>query len=647
MKRQLKDYKLFIVAIIFYILGALVFAWFEYQNNKKLALQSLDEKLLAAVSVAEHLLQQRLRANIAGTAPLTSDEDYLLAMSLQELADDLGVEYIYSLVKKGDGYFFIASNPTPKELQAVNTYDMAYMAPYEDAPAVLDEVFASGEHRFTNYSDQWGDFRSVFFPFSNPRDKPYVIGVDINISELHKLAYISLRQALAYSLFLALIAFPLISLYIGTIRRNYREKLEASGRHALTGLGNQHSLEVALTNTPRDHLLLIEIENFDYITSVLGVAATDALLLRLVYRLQELQLPKVDECQWFHLNDHRLALFSTYPFSDSEVRVITSGIFRALTEGNETWSQRDAPLVIRMGAVTGQENALMLAGMALIHAKQTNQSFVNYDANLELPKYFKRYIKLFSMLKEALQHDRIRVFFQPILDVSTGRVVKHEALVRIVDTEGQIISSPDEFMPIAYQSRLCHKVTRVVLARVINVLKGTEQVVSINLSVKDLFDEKTRTHIIQQIRHSGIGGQIEFELLEQQAITQYSTAAAYIKQLKSCVSAVGMDDLGKLYSNFDRLFSLPIDFVKIDGMVIEAMEQDSDAKSIIEGIVTFARQKGIMVIAEHCYNQATCDMVVLMNVDLLQGFYIGPPTEDFLSPQVVPEHWAGRKVGKL
>jgi len=170
-----------------------------------------------------------------------------------------------------------------------------------------------------------------------------------------------------------------------------------------------------------------------------------------------------------------------------------------------------------------------------------------------------------------------------------------------------------------------------VVDKVLEAIKPTQHIVSVNLSVKDLFDQKTREHLIRRIRESHLGGQIEFELLEQQAIVNYATAAAYIRQLKSCVGSVGMDDLGKLYSNFDRLFALPLDFVKIDGMVVEAMERDSDANAIIEGIVSFARQKGIHVIAEHCYSQKVCDMMVLMNVDLLQGFHIGRPAKTFAS----------------
>lgn len=633
MKEQVEGYRLFIAAVVFYLAGAVVYGWFEYHHEEKVALQVLDQRLLSTVSLAEHILQQELRDNIAGKKMITPDEDYLLSLKLQDLAESMDVAYIYSIVQKESGFFFISSNPEPEELQETGkTYEMAFLMPYPDFPKELEDVFASSEVTYSEYQDRWGQFRSIFFPFKDTDNNTYVVGVDVDISELTSLAFTSFLKALAYSLSLGLIAFPVICAYLRTIRSSYREKVEAMSKHSLTGLPNQRRLESQLSNTEDDHVLLVEIENFDHLSSVLGVGLCDELILRLAYSLKTLAVPKIEYSEWFHLSDNRFALFSTYTYSESEVKVITSAIFQTLTHISHSLDlSEQVPLVIRMGAVTNQQNALTFANMALVHAKKTNQSFVNYDPSLNLPKYFQRYITTFNLLSDALRHNRVKVLFQPILDVSSSEIVKYEALARIMDENGEVISSPDEFMPIAYQSRLCHKLTRVVLDKVLESIRSTPHVVSINLSVKDLFDHKTRDHIIHTIRQSNLGEQIEFELLEQQAIPNYVTAAAYIKQLKSCVSSVGMDDLGKLYSNFDRLLALPLDFVKVDGMVIEAIGQDSDAKSIVEGIVSFARQKGIHVIAEHCSSQSICDLVVLLNVDLLQGFHIGVPSETFIT----------------
>ncbi len=637
MGKLLKENTSFVAAIIFYLVGVAAYSCYEFYNAKNLSLKTIDNRLLTAVGFAEHLLQQKLRDNLVGQKPLTPDEDYLLALELQELAEKIPVTYIYSLVQRDKDILFISSNPEPEELgnKSSDKYKYVFLTPYEDAPAEVYEAFSSGLKQFGQYEDSWGAFRSVFFPLLDLSGETYVIGIDINVSDLTEAAYHNLLKSLIYGLFLGIIAFPLVCLYLKAIGRQYKSKLAALHLHPVTGLPNRRRLEKLLAdageNEVNDYkLLVIEVENFSQIANVIGVAATDRLMLQLSFCLKELDVEGIEFCQFFHLEDDQFAICSNHDFSDQQIKDITSGAFHSLTKGR-TYRNGDeqVPLIVRMGAVSNQSNPLMLAGMSLMYAKETNQSLVIYEDSLNLPHHCRQYIDIFNLFSEALKHNRVKVFFQPILDVTSGQIVKYEALARILDEHGQIISSPDEFMPIAYQSRLCHKLTRVMLDKVIEAIKDTKHVVSINLSVKDLFDKNTRTHIIRRIRETNTGGQIEFELLEQQVITNYRLAAVYIKQLKSCVSYIGMDDLGKLYSNFDRLLGLPLDFVKIDGMVVEAMERDSDAKTIIEGIVSFARQKGIHVIAEHCSSQSICDMMVLMNVDLLQGFHIGVPVDSF------------------
>ncbi len=631
MKTRFRRYRLFIAALAFYVAGASFYSWLEYRQIKQSALDALNERLLVTVSLAEHLLQQKMRDHLTGNIPMTPDEAFFVSLELQELADYMRVTNIYSLIQKNS--LFLYTSATPKDDSSEPTgksYANRFMEPYGQSSGVLQKVFAIKAPEYVAINDGNNEYQSIFFPFENINGDVYVIGVDAKRQGINQLASASLFQAIIYGSFLGLIVFPLIYLYIRSLNKSYRQQLDFISTHPLTGLPNQRYLETKLTNTHVDHLLLIEIENFDYLVSVLGVAATDDMVLRLVFRLTELQVPNIEYCQWFHLADDRFALFSTYDYSDHQVKVIVTAIYQSITGFTAGFDVDDqVPLVIRMGAVKNQQNALMFANMALVHAKQTNQTFVNYEDCLSLPNYFRRYIDTFNLLSNALRNSHVTVFFQPILDVSSSQIVKYEALVRLLDNEGNIVSSPDEFMPIAYQSRLCHKLTRVVLDQVIEKIKPTKHIVSINLSVKDLFDQKTREYLVQTIRKSNVGEQLEFELLEQQAINNYSLAAAYIKQLKSCVNAVGMDDLGKLYSNFDRLITLPIDFVKIDGLIVEAMARDSDAKTVIEGIVSFSQHKGIHVIAEHCSSQSICDMLVLMNVDLLQGFHIGLPNDKF------------------
>ena len=633
MTQQFNQQSAFIGAIAFYLLGVLFYCYFEFRHERKVNLQAIDEQLLISVNLTQNLLQQELKDNILGDKPLTLDEDFLLSLKLQKLAEELQVAYLYHLIQVDQDIAFISSNPAVDELDNLESYEAAFMMDYEEAPPTLYEAFVTGEIRYSQYKDRWGHFRSVFFPLEMANGRITVIGVDVNIDALDKAAFSALLKALVYGLLLGLLIFPLVCVYLKAIRQNYRERLLASQLHPITGLPNRRSLEKVLqkSDSRSDQLLLIEIENFDRITSLLDTTATDNFILKLAYCLKDMKVSGAEHCQLFHFDDSTFALYSDHDFSEQQVREIIAESFKTLIDfdAQANGDSLKLPLVVRMGSARHQDDPITLASMALMHAKNTNQSLVDYDSSLNLPEHYQRYIRVFNLLSDALKHDRVKVYFQPILDYHSGQVVKYEALARIFDEQGQLVSSPDEFMPIAYQSRLCHKLTRVVLSKTLEAIRSTPYIVSINLSIKDLFDRKTREHIIRAIRESGDGSQIHFELLEQQVIGNYRLAAAYIKQLKSCVGQIGLDDLGKLYSNFDRLLGLPLDFVKIDGMVIEASERDSDARAIVEGVINFAHRKGIKSIAEHCATESICEMVAMMDVDMMQGFYIGMPSEQF------------------
>ncbi len=620
--------KFFLVALLIYLSGVFAYSYYEYFCGLNAELDKIDEKLLTAVAFSESLLEETINNNLVDEQAVTIESEYRLALKLQKLADRMQLSYIYSLIMRDGHILFISSNPTPEE-KSIDQYEPVFLTHYHEAPASLIKAFNTGTVQYGQYKDRWGSFRSVFFPHQTVDGQTHVIGVDANIKQVLNAARNSFLRAFAYGLCMLLLIGPLVYSYARTLRRHYQEKLKAVQMHPVTALPNKRYMETELNNHEDNNLVLFEIENFETITNTIGVAATDSLLLKLSCHLQELDAVKSSCYKLFHLQDNQFALCSHDLLSIKQVEDIASTVYRLLSHMHLQHQDKPQPLLARLGCVSNQQNAFILARMALAHAKNTDQSTVIYDPSLDLPSSFQKHIEVLNQLTDALEHDRLCVLFQPIVDIHTGHVVKYEALARIKDADGNIVCLPEQFMPIAYQSRLCNKLTRVMLDKVIDALKTSKHIVSINLSVKDLFDYKTRNYIIEKIRQTKLGQQIEFEILEQQLIGNYRLAAEYIEELKHCCRGIGMDDLGKLYSNFDRLLELPLDYVKIDGMIIKSIERDSDAKILVEGVIKFARKKNIKVIAEYCSSKKICDMVTLMGVDMLQGFYFGEPEESF------------------
>ncbi len=617
-----------VYSLLIYFSGVFLDSYFEYFHGRDAGLDVIDEQLLISVGFAQEVLYEYMHIHTPGVA-VTIEEEYKLALKLQHLAERMKVKNIYSLVLDEGIIKFTVSNPEEDE-HSISEFKRMHLLEYVEAPEAAYAAFTNREVKFEEYRDRWGDFRSVFFPYVRDDGTVYVIGADVEIDQLLANSRKGFYTALISGLCLAILIFPLMYSYIRTLRRHYHEKIKLAHSHPITGLPNKRSMDFELDLADKNKLILIEIENLEAITNVFGLDATDSLILEFASHLQELKVEGLSHCRFFHLEDNLFAIHGDEALTRESVMNITSTAYNVL--GKIVLSHRDEPmpLLLRMASVFNQPNSFVLAKMTLSHAKLTNQSCVMYEEELDLPAHFKKYIQILNLLVDALTYERIHLYYQPIYRPKTNRVVKYEALARIVDADGYVVSLPNQFMPIAYQSRLCNELTRVVLDKVIETLKGNDHVVSINLSAKDLFDKQTREYIIMRLKQTKAGRQIEFELLERQVISNYRLAAEYIEELRDHCRAVGMDDMGKYYSNFDRLLRLPLDFVKIDGMVIESMDRDKDAKILVDGIVIFARKKRIKVVAEYCETEAIYKMLTAIGIDLIQGYYLGKPNAFFL-----------------
>ena len=622
-----REKRFFLVAIIIYMIAVVAFSANEYHYSKRTKLADIDQNLYRAAILADNLLLQEMRGNIAGNNILTFDEDYLLALKLQKLSEDLSVDYIYSLKKQDENIVFLSSSMTPEEV-ANTSYEPVSQTYYDEAPVAIFTAISRGEPQFFQYKDRWGHFRSLFVPFLDQNQNIYVVGVDVNIEQLQIIALHSFVKALIYGLFLGILVFPMIVLYNRLFKRYYNYKVRLAESHPITGLPNKRSLvrKIESALSVEQHLLLIRIENLHDISNLNGVRFGDELLLKIKYCLLEMTVSGIEHCEFYHVDESLFGVYTQYNLTRQQQRDIVSRVFNDLTKMSiKSEDDKTISINLRMATASNEADVYTLARMTLKYAADHNKDIVAYHPDLELPVYFQRHLDIHHAINESINNQLIKVFYQPIVDATTGHSVKYEALIRLQGYSSPRVISTEAFMAVAYHSRLCHKLTRIVVDDVIASVKKHRKTVSINLSVKDLFDLPTREYLIQQVRKNKVGQYIEFELLEQQSINDYPLAAAYIRQLKSCVAAIGMDDLGKLYSNFDRLLELPIDFIKIDGVLIESLVSDEEHQSIVSGIVKFAEGKKMKVIAEFCSSREVCEKVVDMNIKYMQGFYLSEP----------------------
>lgn len=234
-------------------------------------------------------------------------------------------------------------------------------------------------------------------------------------------------------------------------------------------------------------------------------------------------------------------------------------------------------------------------------------------------------LKCKNTLKMALLENRLVPFYQPIIDNETGEIRKYEALVRLITEDGEVIP-PLHFLPISKETKMYPLITQMMIKSVFNDFTDSECIVSINLSIDDIKHGATREFLLEQIAHFSDPSRLVFELLESEGIETYAEVIAFFAQLKSFGCRIAIDDFGSGYSSFEHIANLNIDYIKIDGSLVNYIDTNHTSRIIVETIALFASKMGIKTIAEYVSTPSIYNHVKSIGVDESQGYFFGLPT---------------------
>jgi len=285
----------------------------------------------------------------------------------------------------------------------------------------------------------------------------------------------------------------------------------------------------------------------------------------------------------------------------------------------------DYTLSIRVSLACGQ-NAYENARVGMSKLVESKQEFIIATDLLdkERDSAFKK-LKQFSMLKEALSNYNIVSYFQPIVNNKTKEIEKYESLVRLIDSDKNIVS-PYFFLNIAKEGRYYQKITSIVLENSFRALFYTHQSISLNLSALDIEKPETRKTFITLLkRYKTDAHRIVLELLEDEDIKDKKVIQDFLKEIKGYGVQVAIDDFGSGLSNFSRVLEYEPNFIKIDGSLIRNINNDTIAQNMVETIVTFAKKQNIETIAEYVEDEDIYNTICELGVDYSQGYYFGKP----------------------
>jgi EAL domain-containing protein (putative c-di-GMP-specific phosphodiesterase class I) len=243
--------------------------------------------------------------------------------------------------------------------------------------------------------------------------------------------------------------------------------------------------------------------------------------------------------------------------------------------------------------------------MALSRAKNDSRgTFSFFEVGMDARAQSRRKIEI--DLREAIQNDVLRPHYQPLIDLSSGRITGFEALVRWPHPERGMIS-PAEFIPVAEETGLIDVVGGLMLRHACtDAARWPDDVrIAVNLSPLQFRAGNLLSVVMDALKQSGLAAsRLELEITETLLLEKSGQVLATLHALRSLGVRISMDDFGTGYSSLSYLRSFPFDKIKIDQSFVRDLGTNREAQAIVRSIISLGAGLGVIITAEGVETEA-------------------------------------------
>lgn len=407
----------------------------------------------------------------------------------------------------------------------------------------------------------------------------------------------------------------------------------------MTGLINRahfHTLLDAACARGREFgLLYIDLDQFKPINDCLGHAAGNAVLCQFAARLRGLAEGGSVVAR---LGGDEFALLTPAGLSQEELDALAGEVLAAARARFHYQGHAlsvSASVGISRFPLHGDNTAQLLhaADAAMYVSKGNGRDLVSYFSPDDSQQHTMAALLMHSALRDALQRDEFFLEYQPICDTQSSRMVALEALIRWRRADGSIVP-PDQFIPMAEQSRLIIQIGRWVIARVCRDLSALRAAgmpslqVHINMAAPEFLDSELPVQLLAITAAAGIAPrQICLELTEGVIMRRVEQALPIMHELTRLGFDISLDDFGMGYSSLSRLKALPIASLKIDRLFLRGVPGGRNDVAIVRSIIDLGRNMKLRVIAEGVEQDAHLGFLRQCGCSLVQGYLPGRPMQ--------------------
>ncbi|UFX48851.1 EAL domain-containing protein [Bradyrhizobium sp. 41S5] len=424
----------------------------------------------------------------------------------------------------------------------------------------------------------------------------------------------------------------LLALMDITERKRAEARLAFMAQHdSLTGLPNRNLLrqqmEDMLQHTRRSTdkvaVLMLGLDNFKAVNDTLGHGIGDKLLRGVAKRLRSTLR---EEDALARLNSDEFTIVQGGVMRPEDAVLLARRILDAIGEpylldGHSVVVGASIGIAMSPGDGEDSEKLLKSADMALSRAKsEFRGTFSFFEAEMDARAQSRRKIEI--DLRGAIQNEGLRPHYQPLVDLTSGRITGFEALVRWPHPERGMIS-PGEFIPVAEETGLINPLGALMLRRAcMDAAQWPDDVrVAVNLSPLQFRTGNLLALVTDALRQSGLPARrLELEITETLLLEKSSQVLATLHALRALGVRMSMDDFGTGYSSLSYLRSFPFDKIKIDQSFVRDLGANPDAQAIVRSIVSLGVGLGVTITAEGVETEAELSCLRAEGCHEGQGF---------------------------
>jgi diguanylate cyclase (GGDEF)-like protein len=435
---------------------------------------------------------------------------------------------------------------------------------------------------------------------------------------------------------------------IGYLSEGFNQMLEKIDAHdyrlrkiahydSVTALPNRHyfnqHLEDAIADARRERervgVLFVDLDNFKVVNDTLGHNVGDMLLKTVADRITSAL--RGSDCVCRIGGDEFAIVLQGLP-GQNEAAVVAGKVLNELAQ--PVWVN-DSEIYIGASIGIGvfpddaaDVNALLrCADVAMYYAKSRGKNnFQLFQQDME-GKALKR-LALESAMRKALEKREFVLHYQPQVDLTSGKVIAVEALIRWPRPDLGVVG-PADFIPVAEESGLIVPIGDWVLRTACQQARkwldaGTPLRVAVNLSTRQFADERLVANILAITREFGLPPQmLELELTESLLMDSKETSVDKLEELKAAGFLLSVDDFGTGYSSMSYLKRFPIHALKIDRSFIQDLPHNQDDVVIAKAIISMAQSLGLAIVAEGVETPEQVHFLRDSGCKLSQGFFFG------------------------